>query len=197
MSDGELIGYARVSTSEQKLDLQLDALRAAGVRERFMFTDTASGMRADRPGLEMALRTMRGGDVLIVWRLDRLARSAAELLKIAAELKERGVALRSLTEELDTASAVGQLMFTMFAAMAEFERNLTRERTLAGLASARAKGRRGGRKAKLTKRQLVAARAMLAELTADEVAVQLGVHRSTLYRALSKSAAETVTKLGA
>lgn len=158
-----LIGYARVSTDDQRLDLQLAALTAAGVRPEDVWSDKASGMRADRPGLAGALKACRPGDVLVVWRRDRLARSTAELLKIGDRLQAANVGLRSLTETLDTSNAAGKLVFTVIAAMAEFERNLISERTRAGMAAARAKGHRGGRPVKLTDKQLVLADRLMVD----------------------------------
>ncbi|MBB3268839.1 DNA invertase Pin-like site-specific DNA recombinase [Azospirillum sp. OGB3] len=180
------IGYARVSTEDQKLDLQMAALSAAGVRPDDVWSDKASGLRSDRPGLAGALKACRPGDVLVVWRLDRLARSTAELLSIGDRLQAAGVGLRSLTEHIDTSNAAGKLVYTVIAAMAEFERNLISERTKAGMAVAREKGRRGGRPAKLTDKQLALADVLMADpsTTGQQVADQFGVHRGTLYRAL-------------
>lgn len=181
-----LIGYARVSTEAQLLDLQLAALTSAGVDPARIYTDKASGLRANRPGLTDALRTLREGDTLVVWRLDRLARSTTELLAIGDKLLKEGVGLRSLTESLDTSNATGKLIFTVIAAMAEFERNLIVERTRAGLAAAKDRGRRGGRPPKLNDRQLAMAESALANgsNTGAEVAAQFGVHRVTLLRQL-------------
>jgi DNA invertase Pin-like site-specific DNA recombinase len=137
------IGYARVSTSEQKLDLQLDALRAAGCER--LFTDTVSGAKAARPGLEQALAACQTGDVLVVWKLDRLGRSLPHLVQTVRALGDRGAGFQSLRESIDTISSGGRLVFHLFAALAEFERDLIRERTHAGLAAARARGRKGGR----------------------------------------------------
>src|SRR3954453_9962793 len=186
---GELIGYARVSTDDQRLDLQLDALAQVGVSSQHVYTDKASGSRSDRPGLAAAIKATRAGDTLVVWRLDRLARSTAELLKISDQLRDRDVSLRSLNEALDTSTASGKLIFTVFAAMAEFERNVIRERTMAGLRSAKEKGRRGGRKPKLTSAKLRMARTLLGDpmTTMEQVAEQMGVHRTTLYRALERA----------
>lgn len=191
-----LIGYARVSTEDQRLDLQLAALTAAGVDPTRIYTDKASGLRANRPGLADALRTLREGDTLVVWRLDRLARSTAELLAIGDRLVKEGIALRSLTESLDTSNATGKLVFTVIAAMAEFERNLIAERTRAGLAAAKDRGRRGGRPRKLNDRQLAMAEAALADLsnTGAEVAAQFGVHRVTLLRQLKAYRERQATK---
>ena len=137
------VGYARVSTFEQILDLQRDALTAA--RCDRIFTDTMSGSRSDRPGLEQALDYLRAGDVLVVWRLDRLGRSLKYLIEVITKLNERGIGFKSLTEQIDTTTSGGKLIFHVFGALAEFERDIIRERTQAGLASARARGRMGGR----------------------------------------------------
>lgn len=181
-----LIGYARVSTEDQKLDLQLAALTAAGVRPNDVWSDKASGLRSDRPGLAGALKACRPSDVLVVWRLDRLARSTKELLTIGDRLQEAKVGLRSLTEHLDTSTATGKLVFTVISAMAEFERNLISERTKAGMRAARDRGSRGGRPSKLNDKQLRMAELMLSDPshTGQQVAEQFGVHRGTLYRAL-------------
>ncbi len=138
-----LIGYARISTDDQTFDLQLDALKAAGCDAQRIYTDTASGAKTDRPGLTRAIDVAREGDTLVVWRLDRLGRTLPHLLQLVEELKRRGVGFRSLTESIDTTSPSGQLIFHIFGALAEFERNLIRERTQAGLAAARARGRVG------------------------------------------------------
>jgi hypothetical protein len=138
-----LIGYARISTTDQTLALQQDALTAAGCNK--LFTDTASGTRTDRPGLTEALSYVRSGDTLVVWRLDRLGRSLGHLIETVRDLQDRGVHFRSLQEQLDTGTSGGKLVFHVFGALAEFERDLIRERTMAGLAAARSRGRRGGR----------------------------------------------------
>src|ERR1700674_5889821 len=137
------VGYARVSTDDQDLSLQLDALKAANCAK--IFRDTASGAKADRPGLAQALEYVRAGDTLAVWRLDRLGRSLTQLTELMTRLDERGVGFRSLTEQIDTTTSGGKLIFHIFGALAEFERNLIRERTQAGLLAARARGRKGGR----------------------------------------------------
>jgi len=142
------VGYARVSTGEQTLDLQRDALAAAGVGK--VFTETASGTKADRPVLEAALAYLRPGDTLVVWRLDRLGRSLRHLIESVALLAERRIGFKSLTEQIDTTTSGGKLVFHVFGALAEFERDLIRERTHAGLAAARARGRTGGRPKALT-----------------------------------------------
>ena len=138
-----LIGYARVSTSDQRLDLQQDALRGVGCER--IFTDTASGAKAGRPGLAAALDTCREGDILVVWKLDRLGRSLSHLVEVVQVLAERNVSFRSLQEQLDTTTSGGKLIFHLFASLAEFERDVIRERTNDGLAAARARGRKGGR----------------------------------------------------
>lgn len=178
------IGYARVSTGEQTVDLQRDALAAAGCAR--IFEETASGAARDRPALAAALDYMREGDVLTVWRLDRLARSLRQLLETAEALEARGIGLASLTEAIDTASPGGRLVFHVFAALAEFERALLRDRTLAGLAAAKARGRTGGRPPALSAEDLAHARALLADpaITMAQVARRLGVAPSTLYRHL-------------
>ncbi len=151
-----LIGYARVSTHDQILDLQQDALYAAGCEK--IFVDELSGAKAARPGLEQAMDSLREGDVLVVWRLDRLGRSLRNLLELVEQLKERKVGFRSIQESMDTSTSGGNLIFQVFGALAEFERNLIQDRTNAGLAAARARGRSGGRPKKLDQRQLVSRR---------------------------------------
>ncbi len=177
-----LIGYARVSTADQVAHLQTDALEAAGCSR--LYVDQASGVDKARPELARALEQLREGDTLVVWKLDRLARSLADLVRLAGELQARGVAFRSLTESLDTSTPGGRFFFHVMAALAELERDLTLERTRAGLAAARARGARPGRKPGLTADQVIAARAMLADpaLTVAKVAELLGVSESTLYR---------------
>ena len=185
MSETMLVGYARISTADQSLDLQRDALRAAGVER--IFTDQASGRKDDRPGLAAALAALRPGDVLVVWKLDRLGRSLKHLVETVSALEQRGIGLRVLSGGVDTTSAAGRLVFGIFAALAEFEADLIKERTLAGLAAARARGRTGGRPRSLTPKQLAHARALMAhgDASVSEVAATLGVSRSTLYRALA------------
>ncbi|UAJ12631.1 recombinase family protein [Glacieibacterium megasporae] len=142
-----LVGYMRVSTSDerQSVDLQRDALLGAGVDERHLHQDRASGARDDRPGLKACVDDLRAGDVLVVWKLDRLGRSLSHLLKIVEQLKQRGVAFRSLTEAIDTTSVHGTFLFNLFGTLAEYERALITERVNAGLAAARRRGRKGGR----------------------------------------------------
>jgi DNA invertase Pin-like site-specific DNA recombinase len=178
------IGYARVSTDDQNLDLQRDALGLA--RCDSIYEEKASGKSADRPEIVQCLKALRTGDTLIVWRLDRLGRSLPDLVKIVADLEARSIGFESLQEKIDTGSAGGKLVFHVFAALAEFERNLIRERTKAGLAAARARGRKGGRKPKLDASQIAAAKVLLADPSTQVTAVakMLGVSRSTLYRAV-------------
>ena len=142
-----LVGYMRVSTADERqtVDLQRDALIAAGVDERHLHQDRASGARDDRPGLKACLQDLRAGDVLVVWKLDRLGRSLSHLIRIVEELKQRGVAFRSLTEAMDTTTAHGAFLFNLFGSLAEYERALITERVTAGLAAARRRGRKGGR----------------------------------------------------
>jgi DNA invertase Pin-like site-specific DNA recombinase len=178
------IGYARVSTQDQHPALQLDALHAAGCAK--VFVEQASGAQRDRPQLQAALDYARPGDTLVVWKLDRLARSLKQLIETIELLAAREIGFRSLTEAIETATAGGRLVFHIFASLAEFERAIIRERTRAGLDAARARGRKGGRPPALTARELTAAKAMLADptLTVEDVARQLRVAPSTLYRHL-------------
>ena len=182
-----LIGYCRVSSADQCLDLQLDALKAAGVAAENVYSDKASGARDDRPGLAKAIAALNSGDVLVVWKLDRIGRSLHHLVSLVADLEQRGVGLRVLTGGIDTTTATGRLVFGIFAALAEFERELIRERTNAGLAAAKARGRRGGRRSKLTPERITFARTLLADpkVTVATVAKTFGVDRATLYRALA------------
>lgn len=179
-----LIGYARVSTQEQNPQLQLDALRAAGCGR--VYTEKASGAQRDRPELKAALDHARAGDALVVWKLDRLARSLKQLIETVEGLEARGVGFRSLTEAVDTTTAGGRLVFQVFGALAEFERGVIRERTAAGLAAARARGRTGGRPPALVAKDLAVARALLRDpaITVEEVARRLKVAPATLYRHL-------------
>jgi DNA invertase Pin-like site-specific DNA recombinase len=184
-----LIGYARISKTDgsQSLDLQRDALSAAGVAAERLYEGRASGARDDRPGLEACLRALRAGDVLVVWKLDRLGRTLAHLVTTVRDLAERGIGLRVLTgqgAEIDTTTPAGRMIFGIFATLAEFERHLIRERTLAGLAAARARGRKGGRKFALTKTQVRLAQAAMAkrDTSVAELAADLGIKPVTLYR---------------
>lgn len=181
-----LVGYARVSTQDQNPDLQLDALKAAGCEE--VFQERVSGTTRARPELDACLRTLRRGDTLVVWRLDRLGRSLKDLVEIVHGLEGREVAFQSLTESIDTSSAGGRLVFHLFGALAEFEHNLIVDRTKAGLAAARARGRKGGRRPKMTKNDTKKAAAMLQnpDITKTEVAEHFGVSRVTLNAALQR-----------
>jgi DNA invertase Pin-like site-specific DNA recombinase len=177
------IGYARVSTADQDLALQRDALVGAGCDPTF--EDRASGAKADRPGLAQALSYVRSGDVLVVWKLDRLGRSMSHLIATVSELEGRGVGLRSLTEQIDTTTPGGRLIFHVFGALGQFERDLIRERTRAGLKAAEARGRHGGRKPVVTVEKLRRARQLMAKgLTAREAAARIKVGKTALYRAL-------------
>ena len=176
-----LIGYARVSTVDQDTALQLDALGRAGCER--VFEERASGARSDRPVLAEAMDYARAGDVIAVWRLDRFGRSLKDLISKVGDLRERGVGFRSLTEAVDTTTPGGQLVFHIFGALAEFERELIRERTMAGLEAARARGRKGGRPSKMTRAKVRQASVLLADPGTDVGAVceTLGVSKSTLY----------------
>lgn len=178
------IGYARVSTDDQNLDMQRDALTAAGCS--VIYEETASGKGAARPELEQCQKALRPGDTLIVWRLDRLGRSLPDLVQIVAELKQKGIGFESITERIETGSAAGKLVFHVFAALAEFERNLIRERTNAGLAAARARGRAGGRKPKLDEKDVKEIRALWRDksIPVADIARRYGVSRTTLYKHL-------------
>ena len=181
-----LIGYARVSTAEQDTGLQTDALRTAGCAR--IFEDTVSGSKADRPGLAEALAYLREGDVLAVWRLDRLGRSLPHLIETIAALEARGVGFRSLTEAIDTTTPGGRLIFHVFGALGQFERDLIRERTKAGLAAAAARGRNGGRKRVVTNDRLQRARELIASgLNVREAAGRIKVSKTALYAALQSS----------
>lgn len=175
-----LLGYARVSTADQNPDLQSDALSAAGCFK--VWTDIASGAKTDRPELAALMDVLRPGDTLVVWRLDRLGRSLPHLIETVTDLEQRGVAFRSLTESIDTSTAGGRLIFHIFGALADFERSLIKERTVAGLAAARERGRVGGRPAALTPAKTRQAKKMRAEgVPMSEIAEVLEVARSTLY----------------
>lgn len=182
-----LIGYARVSTLDQDPGLQLDALTAAGCER--VFQEKASGVKEDRPQLTAALDHMRNGDVLVVWKLDRLARSIKQLVALLDTLNEKGIGFRCLAPAIDTTTPEGRLLYTITGAFAEFERELIRQRTQAGLKAALARGRKGGRRKKLDDEALAAARAMLKDptLSVAAIAKRLGVTRSTLYNYLPEA----------
>ncbi|MGK0270654.1 MAG: DNA invertase Pin-like site-specific DNA recombinase [Cocleimonas sp.] len=181
------IGYSRVSTIEQSLDSQTDALKNAGCER--IYTEKASGKTKVRPELERMLDAMREGDIVVVWRLDRLGRSLTDLIDLMGQFKDRGVEFISLTEQIDTTTPIGTLTFHLFASIAEFERQLTSERTKVGLQAARARGRKGGRKVKLTKGEIKKAQAMLLDssVTKTDVATHFGISRPTLNKYLTST----------
>ena len=184
-----LVGYMRVSTEgdRQVLDLQRDALLAAGVDERHLYEDHASGSRGDRAGLTKALAFLRSGDCLVVWKLDRLGRSLPHLLATVNELKARGIAFRSLTEQMDTTTPQGEFLFHVFGALAQFERSLIQERVMAGLAAARRRGRRGGRPVAIDGEKVTAIVAALERgATKATVCRTFGIKRSTLIDSLAR-----------
>lgn len=177
-----LIGYARVSTSDQNPDLQTDALKAIGCSR--IFVEAASGADNQRSELAAALDYLRTGDTLVVWKLDRLARSISKLISTIERLNDTGCGFRSLTEAIDTTTPTGKLVFHLFGALTEFERSIIRERTMAGLAAAKARGRRGGRPRVLSNQSIGAAKALIKDgsMTIAEIAMQLGVSDATLYK---------------
>ena len=179
-----IIGYARVSTEDQNLDLQLDALKEAGCKK--ILQDKNSGVKKDRDGLLRVLDIVRPGDTLVVWKLDRLGRSLQHLISVVDELKEKDVYFKSLKENLDTSSSTGKLIFHIFGALAEFERDIIRERTMAGLAAARARGRVGGRPKIMDAGKVKLARTLMADNSrcVREICEILGVSKATLYRYL-------------
>ncbi|HNO75550.1 MAG TPA: recombinase family protein [Nitrosomonas mobilis] len=177
-----LVGYARVSTQDQNPELQIDALNKVGCVK--LFIEKASGAQRDRYELKAALEYMRSGDTLVVWKLDRLARSIKQLIETVEGLEKQSMGFQSLTEAIDTTTSSGRLVFHIFAGLAEFERSIIRERTKAGLESARARGRLGGRPRSMNEDDIAAAKAMLKdpEITVAQVAERLGIAASTLYR---------------
>jgi DNA invertase Pin-like site-specific DNA recombinase len=177
-----LIGYARISTHDQTLTLQLDALEKAGCEK--IFTDKVSGTKEERKGLTEALSHLREGDTLVVWRLDRLGRSLRHLIDTITELHARGVGFKSLTENIDTTTSGGKLVFHIFGALAEFEREIIRERTQAGLAAARSRGKIGGRPKALTPKEVQMLNSMASDksLTVADICNTLGIGRTTFYR---------------
>ena len=196
---GRTIGYARVSTSEQDLALQLDALRNHGVTDALLFTDKASGSKSDRPGLEACLKTLQSGDVLLVWRLDRLGRSVAHLVGLVEQLRQRGIGFRSICDgAIDTTTATGELVFHIFSALAQFERRLIVERTKAGLVAARARGRCGGRPAILNNDpRVIMAQTMHRDrsLPIADICSSLRISRATFYRYLSLAHRDETTNI--
>lgn len=181
-----LIGYARVSTQEQSLDMQMDALKKAGCET--IYTDQLSSVAAFRPGLDEALKFLRGGDTLVIWRLDRLGRTLRHLIDLVTTLENRRIGLKSLQESLDTNTSGGTLIFHLFGALAEFERNLIRERTHAGLEAARARGRKGGRPRVLDakKREVALTLYHAKKHTVMEICKMMGISKPTLYSYLRK-----------
>ena len=177
-----LIGYARVSTEDQKLDLQLDALKQAGCEK--LFSDVASGAKSQRDGLTSAMEYGRDGDVLVVWKLDRLGRSLPHLIETVNKLQARGIGFRSLQEAIDTTTPGGKLVFHLFGALAEFEREIIRERTNAGLKAARARGKKGGRLPVMDEKKIRQAKALLADPAnrISDICAVLQVSRATLYK---------------
>jgi DNA invertase Pin-like site-specific DNA recombinase len=192
-----IVGYARVSTNDQNPELQIDALEKAGAEQ--VFQEKFTGTLKERPELSQCLRMLRTGDVLVVWKLDRLARSLKDLVDIVQDLQDRGVGFKSLTESIDTTSSGGRLVFHIFGALAEFEHDLIRERTMAGLQAARARGRKGGRKPAMSNSDVKKAAAMLLDpqITKKEVAVHFDVSRTTLNASLARlKSASPKLKLG-
>lgn len=181
-----LVGYARVSTQDQNLELQNDALTKAGCER--IFTEVVGGSRTERTGLQEALNILRGGDTLVVWRLDRLGRSLKHLIDIVNQLREKDIGFRSLQESIDTTTSGGKLIFHMFGALAEFERDVIRERTQAGLRAARARGRQGGRPRVLDGAKLEMVRKMYDDqkYLPDDICKAMGISRATLYRSVAK-----------
>jgi DNA invertase Pin-like site-specific DNA recombinase len=182
----KLVGYARVSTSEQEVGLQLDALRQAGCANEYIFIDKASGARSERPGLDACLRRLEPGDTLLVWRLDRLGRSMPHLVMLIEELLGKRIGFRSLCDGvIDTTTASGELIFNLFSALAQFERRLIQERTKAGLSAARARGRKGGRKPISSDNPRVQmAKRMYHDhgMSIDRICRTLKISRATFYR---------------
>lgn len=197
------IGYVRVSTVEQNLDLQIDALVSEGVARQHIYSDVASGRKQDRAGLDSCIKALRPGDTLLVWKLDRLSRNLHHLVQMINDLAKKEIAFKVLSghgADIDTTSASGKLIFTVFAALAEFERDVIAERTKAGLAAAKARGRHGGRKPKLDAFAVAGVEATAAQalesrdkdFTLGKAAKTLNVHRSTLWRARKRSAATAI-----
>ena len=189
-----LIGYARVSTSDQNPELQRDALKIAGCEK--IFTDRVSGTKAERKGLTEALSHLREGDTLVVWRLDRLGRSLRHLIDTVTELHEQGIGFKSLQENIDTTTSGGKLVFHIFGALAEFEREIIRERTQAGLQSARSRGKVGGRPKALTAKEVQMLRNMAADksLAVSDICKTLGIGRTTFYRYVKVGEEETTSE---
>jgi len=189
-----LIGYARVSTSDQNLDLQTDALKNAGCDE--IFTDVASGAKTEREGLSKALNYIRKGDIMVVWKLDRLGRSIQHLIQTVQDLETNGIGFRSLQENIDTNTSGGRLIFHVFGALAEFERNLIRECTMAGLKAARARGRVGGRPKALKDSQIQTMKKLYQDRSSsiNEICDLFRISRTTLYKYLNDSKAKDTSQ---
>jgi DNA invertase Pin-like site-specific DNA recombinase len=181
---GKYIGYARVSTDDQNLDSQIDALNKKCVK---IFTDKISGAKADRVGLNQCLEFLREGDTLVITKLDRLGRSLKDLIQIVDMLKDRNISLYSINDQIDTSTAHGKFFFHIFGAVSEFERDLIRSRTQAGLTAARARGRNGGRRVKMTQEKIVIAKKLLSDrnISSSQIALQLGISKATLYNHIS------------
>ncbi|MFL5625328.1 MAG: recombinase family protein [Ktedonobacteraceae bacterium] len=179
------VGYARVSTQDQTLDLQKDALEKIGCTK--IFTDIISGAKAERKGLQEALAYVRAGDILVVWRLDRLGRSLKHLIEVVSKLEKRRIGFKSLTENIDTTTSGGRLVFHIFGALAEFERDIIRERTNAGLIAARARGRKGGRPKSLTGKKVAMAQELYhnKQNSINDICKSLNISRATLYRSIT------------
>jgi DNA invertase Pin-like site-specific DNA recombinase len=188
-----LIGYARVSTQDQTLDLQQDALKKEGCQR--IYTDTASGAKSERKGLEQALSHLRAGDTLVVWRLDRLGRNLPHLLETVTSLENQGIGFKSLTESIDTTTSGGKLIFHIFGALAEFERNLIRERTMAGLEAARARGRKGGKpRLSPNDKKVALAKSLYQDKSRpiSDICQALHISRATFYRYINQKGGDTL-----
>ena len=187
---GKLIGYARVSTEDQNLDLQIDALKKAGCQKKDIFVDRVSGAKSDRPGLNSCIESLNEGDTLLVWRLDRLGRSMPHLISVVESLKEQNIGFRSICDgAIDTTTASSELVFNIFSSLAQFERRLIQERTRAGLAAARSRGKMGGRRAiKSENPKVITAKKMHQDksLSIDQICQSLKISRATFYRYLEK-----------
>jgi DNA invertase Pin-like site-specific DNA recombinase len=186
---GRLIGYARVSTNDQELHLQIDALKQAGCMDELIFTDKVSGAKSYRPGLDACLKKVEKGDVLLVWRLDRLGRSMSHLVGLVEQLQQKGIGFKSICDgAIDTTTASGELIFNIFSSLAQFERRLIQERTRAGLSAARARGRKGGRKpvqADNPKVKMAKKMSKDRNMSIDEICSTLRISRATYYRYVS------------
>ncbi len=186
---GKLVGYARISTNGQELALQLDALKKAGCKKDLIFTDKVNGAKSERPGLDACLKELKKGDILLVWRLDRLGRSMPHLVSLVEQLRQKGVGFRSLCDgAIDTTTASGELVFNIFSSLAQFERRLIQERTRAGLSAARARGRVGGRKpipSDSPKVKMAKKMSKDKSMSIADICATLRISRATLYRYIS------------